>query len=243
MHTNDDTPPCGNWPPPSPEHEGGHRHVALPATVLAAAGPELLSAVPPQPLPACRDRLRWEIGAGCSSGGECNNSYGGGSPTAGSSPASGRYGVTGFQEGGGRCQKRPDAYPPPAGFLEPDCGPAGQLFSSGDLQGINKLMAQRNYYCRNNNGVRRRVGVGWWWSESSTPLATESNTIIEGMSKEACRRYTPAEKRQRIDRYRFKRNLRNFNKKIKYECRKTLADNRPRIRGRKTHENAPCGEK
>ncbi|VFQ98124.1 unnamed protein product [Cuscuta campestris] len=137
MHTNDDTPPCGNWPPLSPEHKGGgHRHVALPATVLAA-GPELLSAVP---LPACRDRLRWEIGAGCSSGGECNNSYGGGSPTAGSSPASGRrYGVSGFQEGGVRCHKRPDAsYCPPAGFLEPDFGPAGQLFSSsGDLQPLN----------------------------------------------------------------------------------------------------------
>ncbi|KAF2601513.1 hypothetical protein F2Q70_00028307 [Brassica cretica] len=29
-----------------------------------------------------------------------------------------------------------------------------------------------------------------------------------------------------------KRNERNFSKKIKYACRKTLADSRPRVRGR-----------
>ncbi|CAI9776718.1 unnamed protein product [Fraxinus pennsylvanica] len=57
-------------------------------------------------------------------------------------------------------------------------------------------------------------------------------SIIEGMNK-ACR-YSPEEKKERIERYRNKRNLRNFNKKIKYECRKTLADSRPRIRGRFT---------
>ncbi|RWR95513.1 two-component response regulator-like protein APRR1 isoform X1 [Cinnamomum micranthum f. kanehirae] len=45
-------------------------------------------------------------------------------------------------------------------------------------------------------------------------------------------RYSVEERRERIKRYRNKRNQRNFHKKIKYECRKTLADNRPRIRGR-----------
>ncbi|OIW09164.1 hypothetical protein TanjilG_11302 [Lupinus angustifolius] len=44
--------------------------------------------------------------------------------------------------------------------------------------------------------------------------------------------YSPEEKKVRIQRYRTKRNQRNFKKKIKYACRKTLADNRPRIRGR-----------
>ena len=33
-------------------------------------------------------------------------------------------------------------------------------------------------------------------------------------------------------RYRQKRHERNFNKRIKYQCRKTLADSRPRVRGR-----------
>ncbi|CAN8301191.1 unnamed protein product [Cochlearia groenlandica] len=45
-------------------------------------------------------------------------------------------------------------------------------------------------------------------------------------------KYSPEEKKERIEKYRTKRNLRNFNKRIKYECRKTLADSRPRIRGR-----------
>ena len=43
---------------------------------------------------------------------------------------------------------------------------------------------------------------------------------------------TPQERRQRILRYRQKRHERNFKKRIKYVCRKTLADSRPRIRGR-----------
>ena len=43
---------------------------------------------------------------------------------------------------------------------------------------------------------------------------------------------TPEERRQRILRYRQKRHERNFKKRIKYVCRKTLADSRPRIRGR-----------
>ena len=33
-------------------------------------------------------------------------------------------------------------------------------------------------------------------------------------------------------RYRQKRHERNFSKRIKYMCRKTLADSRPRVRGR-----------
>ncbi|XP_031503021.1 uncharacterized protein LOC116266078 [Nymphaea colorata] len=45
-------------------------------------------------------------------------------------------------------------------------------------------------------------------------------------------RYSVEERKQRIHRYMKKRNQRNFNKKIKYACRKTLADSRPRVRGR-----------
>ncbi|GBG66679.1 hypothetical protein CBR_g66814 [Chara braunii] len=45
-------------------------------------------------------------------------------------------------------------------------------------------------------------------------------------------RYTMEERKKRINRYRQKRSERNFNKKIKYACRKTLADSRPRVRGR-----------
>ncbi|XP_039037592.1 zinc finger protein CONSTANS-LIKE 2-like [Hibiscus syriacus] len=90
-------------------------------------------------------------------------------------------------------------------FIDSDSGPVRRVSSTSDL----------HKHC-----VRR----------AESPLSNESNAIIEGMSR-ACR-YTPEEKKQRIQRYRIKRNLRNFNKKIKYACRKTLADSRPRIRGR-----------
>ncbi|KAF7823514.1 zinc finger protein CONSTANS-like [Senna tora] len=65
---------------------------------------------------------------------------------------------------------------------------------------------------------------------SESPLSSESSMIIEGMSR--AYPYSPEEKKVRIERYRIKRNQRNFNKKIKYACRKTLADSRPRVRGR-----------
>ncbi|CAL5334265.1 unnamed protein product [Camellia sinensis] len=84
-----------------------------------------------------------------------------------------------------------------------------RVFSTGDLQGINIMQ-----HCH----------------RSESPLSNENISIIQGMSK-ACR-YSPEEKKERIERYRSKRNQRNFNKKIKYVCRKTLADSRPRIRGR-----------
>lgn len=48
---------------------------------------------------------------------------------------------------------------------------------------------------------------------SESPLSSESSMIIESMSR-ACR-YSPEEKQVRIQRYRTKRNQRNFNKKIK----------------------------
>jgi len=40
------------------------------------------------------------------------------------------------------------------------------------------------------------------------------------------------ERRQKLSRYREKKMQRNFGRKIKYACRKALADNQPRVRGR-----------
>ncbi|KAL5977209.1 hypothetical protein ACLOJK_021551 [Asimina triloba] len=45
-------------------------------------------------------------------------------------------------------------------------------------------------------------------------------------------RYSVEERKDRILKYLKKRNQRNFNKTIKYACRKTLADRRRRVRGR-----------
>uniref|UniRef100_A0A2N9FK72 CCT domain-containing protein n=1 Tax=Fagus sylvatica TaxID=28930 RepID=A0A2N9FK72_FAGSY len=64
----------------------------------------------------------------------------------------------------------------------------------------------------------------------SGPLATESSFMEETNFKVG--RYSAEERKERISKYRAKRTQRNFNKTIKYACRKTLADNRPRIRGR-----------
>ncbi|BAT91915.1 hypothetical protein LR48_Vigan05g185000 [Vigna angularis] len=96
-----------------------------------------------------------------------------------------------------------------AELLDSHDAPVRRVCSAGDLQGINGI--QHNHL-------------------SDSPLSSESSMIIEGMNR-ACR-YSPEEKKVRIERYRSKRNQRNFNKKIKYACRKTLADSRPRIRGR-----------
>ncbi|XP_030442571.2 putative zinc finger protein CONSTANS-LIKE 11 [Syzygium oleosum] len=94
-------------------------------------------------------------------------------------------------------------------LAESETSPVRRVYSTGDLQRVNGLQHKQR---------------------SESPLMSESNMIIEGMSR-ACR-YSPEEKKERIERYRSKRNQRNFNKKIKYACRKTLADSRPRIRGR-----------
>ncbi|XP_027344004.1 two-component response regulator-like APRR5 [Abrus precatorius] len=61
-------------------------------------------------------------------------------------------------------------------------------------------------------------------SSSEAPLLEEPNFKVG--------RYSAEERKERISKYRAKRTQRNFNKTIKYACRKTLADNRPRIRGR-----------
>uniref|UniRef100_A0A803R288 CCT domain-containing protein n=1 Tax=Cannabis sativa TaxID=3483 RepID=A0A803R288_CANSA len=47
------------------------------------------------------------------------------------------------------------------------------------------------------------------------------------------------ERKEKLSRYRNKKTKRNFGRKIKYACRKALADNQPRIRGRfaKTEES------
>ena len=45
-------------------------------------------------------------------------------------------------------------------------------------------------------------------------------------------RYTPAERKVRLDRYREKRKQRNYAKRVKYDCRKMIADKRHRVQGR-----------
>ncbi|XP_059630118.1 uncharacterized protein LOC132273105 [Cornus florida] len=65
---------------------------------------------------------------------------------------------------------------------------------------------------------------------SSTPLASEISSMEDSTFKVA--KLSVEQRKEKIHRYMKKRNERNFSKKIKYACRKTLADSRPRVRGR-----------
>ncbi|WVZ04164.1 hypothetical protein V8G54_024970 [Vigna mungo] len=96
-----------------------------------------------------------------------------------------------------------------AQLLDSQNGPVRRACSTGDLQRFHGMQ---------------------YYHHSDSPLSSESSLIIEEMSRTSP--YSPEEKKVRIERYRSKRNQRNFGKKIKYACRKTLADSRPRIRGR-----------
>ncbi|KAI3886721.1 hypothetical protein MKX03_006864 [Papaver bracteatum] len=74
---------------------------------------------------------------------------------------------------------------------------------------------------------------------SSSPLSATENCSLVDEANFKARPYTAEEKKHKIDRYRNKRTQRNFNKTIKYACRKTLADSRPRIRGRFARHDEP----
>ncbi|CAD6229213.1 unnamed protein product [Miscanthus lutarioriparius] len=87
--------------------------------------------------------------------------------------------------------------------------PVRRVFSTGDLQGMNGSSPPRP--------VPSGDGCG---QEGGGPLSQKVG------------RYSAEERKERIERYRVKRHQRNFNKKITYACRKTLADSRPRVKGR-----------
>ncbi|KAE8711832.1 MOS4-associated complex 3A [Hibiscus syriacus] len=90
-----------------------------------------------------------------------------------------------------------------------------RVFKPGDLQGLSSENQQL-------------VGVA---TTSSTPLASE-NSILEDSCFNKVGKLSVEQRKEKIHRYMKKRNERNFSKKIKYACRKTLADGRPRVRGR-----------
>ncbi|KAG0631702.1 hypothetical protein M758_1G273500 [Ceratodon purpureus] len=79
-----------------------------------------------------------------------------------------------------------------------------RVYSAGDIQTL--------------NGMQGSLGG------SQSPSFEDGNYRVG--------KYSMEERKIRIHRYQQKRTQRNFNKKIKYACRKTLADSRPRVRGR-----------
>ncbi|KAL8064145.1 hypothetical protein ABFX02_01G072200 [Erythranthe guttata] len=91
-------------------------------------------------------------------------------------------------------------------------GQMRRVCSTGDLQKVQMNMQTKNA------------------ALSVSPLSSEKSLMEDANFKVG--KYSAEERKEKIDRYRAKRTQRNFHKTIKYACRKTLADNRPRIRGR-----------
>ncbi|VVA89949.1 unnamed protein product [Arabis nemorensis] len=70
---------------------------------------------------------------------------------------------------------------------------------------------------------------------AAPPVLPQLGTEITGLddgSFNKVGKLSAEQRKEKISRYMKKRNERNFSKKIKYACRKTLADSRPRVRGR-----------
>ncbi|KAK1436249.1 hypothetical protein QVD17_02028 [Tagetes erecta] len=108
-------------------------------------------------------------------------------------------------------------------------------------QNLNSLVLTSSDNCFSSSHMRRVCSTGDLQSPkfneasqrlSSSPLATEGSLLFMDETNFKVGRYNAEERKEKILKYRAKRTQRNFNKTIKYACRKTLADNRPRIRGR-----------
>ncbi|KAF8775394.1 hypothetical protein HU200_004813 [Digitaria exilis] len=98
--------------------------------------------------------------------------------------------------------------------------PVRRVFSTGDLQGMKGSSPPRAV----------PSGDGGSGQEGGGPFSQKVG------------RYSAEERKERIERYRVKRHQRNFNKKITYACRKTLADSRPRVKGRFARNGEADGE-
>ncbi|KAE8651799.1 uncharacterized protein LOC101214336 isoform X2 [Cucumis sativus] len=77
----------------------------------------------------------------------------------------------------------------------------------------------------NNENLQLAAGA-----MNCTSLASDLSSLKDSTFKVG--KLSTEERKEKIHRYMKKRNERNFSKKIKYACRKTLADSRPRVRGR-----------
>ncbi|KAI4997122.1 hypothetical protein ZWY2020_052464 [Hordeum vulgare] len=94
--------------------------------------------------------------------------------------------------------------------------------SYGDLLLLQEQQQQQQHYYSYSQSMQRVMSAGDLQALAAPP----------GPGQAPVGRYSAEERRERIEKYRTKRNQRNFQKKITYACRKTLADSRPRVKGR-----------
>ncbi|PWA47097.1 activator of spomin::LUC2 [Artemisia annua] len=112
--------------------------------------------------------------------------------------------------------------------------PAG--FSSIPVGNDYQKVENDEYFCSKGG-----YGANSWSSYQTTTnnWETENQKTSKEIEEPTLKigRYSVEERKDKIMRYLKKRNQRNFNKTIKYECRKTLADKRIRVRGRFAKNN------
>ncbi|KAJ0245111.1 CCT motif family protein [Hirschfeldia incana] len=77
-------------------------------------------------------------------------------------------------------------------------------------------------------------------SKPVLPQLGKEITGLDDLSFNKVSKLSAEQRKEKIHRYMKKRNERNFSKKIKYACRKTLADSRPRVRGRFAKNDEFC---
>ncbi|KAF1897728.1 hypothetical protein Lal_00032486 [Lupinus albus] len=92
-----------------------------------------------------------------------------------------------------------------------------RVFNPPDLQFVSQTLGTESQ--------QLAAGAG-----NSGTLAPEISNLEDSTLKVG--KLSVEQRKEKIHRYMKKRNERNFSKKIKYACRKTLADSRPRVRGR-----------
>ncbi|KAI3456697.1 hypothetical protein Pfo_013360 [Paulownia fortunei] len=132
----------------------------------------------------------------------------------------------------------------PEQFGVSDCMAVPQM-SESEIGFCDYAVGEYQYQVFESGEECSGLGPNFW---SAYPMAAE-NWAIQGKpatkveeTEVKVGRYSVEERKDRILRYIKKRNQRNFNKTIKYACRKTLADKRVRVRGRFAKNNEPCEE-
>lgn len=112
------------------------------------------------------------------------------------------------------------------------------LFQTHHDNLVDSSKFQRHDLSSPENSLRRVCSTGDLQNMKENNMSpTEGNLQEEQNFKVG--RYSAEERKEKISKYRAKRTQRNFNKTIKYACRKTLADNRPRVRGRFARNDEP----
>ncbi|KAL0551254.1 hypothetical protein IC582_010340 [Cucumis melo] len=112
----------------------------------------------------------------------------------------------------------PELQPQDLDYQGDNCG----LYSQDCMQGT---FNPADLQVLNNENLQLAAGA-----MNCTSLASDLSSLKDSTFKVG--KLSMEERKEKIHRYMKKRNERNFSKKIKYACRKTLADSRPRVRGR-----------